>query len=289
MVWRELLSRAQQDEDIRLTEIATPGSERRWLERYRTPKIATDGPVIFHSSYLRVCTQPGVRNITTIHDLTYHHARQGLARWIHLWQEKRALKHSDRIICVSQATKQDLLRYYPWVDEQKTRVVYHGVSDVFRPLKQIEQKNYLLYVGNTTAWYKHYDLAQEVAKRTGLELVVPHGVSTEQMNRYYNEALCLLYPSDYEGFGLPIIEAQAAGCPVVAQHTSCIPEIGGEAVLYIEHGTPEQMIRQMVTLVEALRDNRVDREALRQKGFNHSARFRWEETYQQTKKIYSEC
>lgn len=289
VMWRELIRRAQQDPDISLTVVAAPGTKRRWLERYRMPKIEVDSPVVFHSSYLRVCTQSGVRNITTIHDLIYHHARRGLARWIHLWQERRALRHSDRIVCVSETTRQELLRFYPHLDERKVKVVYNGVSRVFRPLEQVERKDYLLYVGNTKAAYKHYDLARAVAAQTGLELVVPKGVSEEQLNRYYNEALCLLYPSDYEGFGLPIVEAQAAGCPVVAQHTSCIPEVGGEAVLYIAHDTPEQMIRQMVSHVEALRANRVDRENLLRKGIINAGRFSWDRTYEQMKQIYSEC
>lgn len=289
VVWRELLQRAQHDPDIRLTCIADSGSRMRWLERYRMPKIPNKGPVVFHSSYLRVCLQPGVRNITTIHDLTYHHARYGLPRWLHLWQERWALRHSDRVVCVSETTKRELLQYYPWLDERKVQVVYNGVGEIFCPLENVERKKYLLYVGSTKAAYKHYDIARAVAQRTGLELMTVQGVSVAQLNRYYNEALCLLYPSDYEGFGLPIIEAQKVGCPVVAQRTSCIPEIGGDGVLYVEPGTPDQVTSQMVTYVEALKKNQIDLEPLIQAGIRNAARFSWDRTYEQMKKIYSEC
>lgn len=290
VVWRELIRRAAADPDLDVT-IWDDGAERkvRCLERYRNPDCQLTEPAIFHSSYLRVLPLPGVKNITTIHDLTYHHAFAGPAKWIHVAQERHALRHSDQVICVSQATKRDLLRYYPWLDKSRVHVVYNGVSEVFRPMAHVEKKNYLLYVGNTRPAYKNYAMAQAVADRVGLPLVVPQEVSEEQLCRHYNEALCLIYSSEHEGFGLPIVEAQAAGCPVIAQRTSCIPEIGGEAVLYVEHGAREQVIEDMVVRVRDLLSGREDRQKWVERGWKNADRFSWDKTYEQIKAIYKEC
>jgi mannosyltransferase len=101
----------------------------------------------------------------------------------------------------------------------------------------------------------------------------------------YNEALCLLYPSDYEGFGLPILEAQAAGCPVIAQNTSSIPEVIGENGLLIEHDTPKRMAEEATAIVKQLL-SRPTQEII-EAGFENVKRFSWDKTYQQTKEVYS--
>ena len=228
VVWNEFLSRARKDKEIELTELNYPDSlSPRIMERYRIPAYKADTPSIFHSSYFRILPQKGVHNVTTVHDLTYHFYRRGLAKAVHLWEEQRALKHSDAIICISENTKRDVLQFYPWIKEEHIHVVYNGVSNVFHPISSVEKKGYLLYIGNSQVEYKRFDVAQQVARLTGLELVIANKSSQEELNKLYNEALCLLYPSDYEGFGLPILEAQAAGCPVIAQNSSSIPEVIG--------------------------------------------------------------
>ena len=81
VVWNELLSRIRADRDIQLTELDYRSAmPYRLLERYRVPAYAPQTPTIFHSSYFRVLPRPGVWNITTVHDLTYHFYRKGLPR-----------------------------------------------------------------------------------------------------------------------------------------------------------------------------------------------------------------
>ena len=285
MVWNELLSRARVDKDLQVTELdyrqaLTP----RFLERYRVPAYKPTTPTIFHSSYFRILPQPGVYNVTTVHDLTYHFYRKGLPKVVHLWEEERALRHSEAVICVSENTKRDLCRFYPWLKEDQITVAYNGVSDCFRPLPEAQKKDYLLYVGNTQVDYKRYDVAQEVARLTGLELVTAAGVTQEQLNTLYNEALCLLYPSDYEGFGIPVIEAQKAGCPVIAQNSSSIPEVIGSQGLLVAHGTPTRIAQEMADLVRQLKSR--SNQELIAAGFENAKRFSWDNTYRQVKQVY---
>ena len=285
VVWNELLSRARADKDLQVTELDyRQHLSPRFMERYRIPAYKADTPAIFHSSYFRVLPQEGVYNVTTVHDLTYHFYRRGLAKAVHLLEERRALQHSEAIICVSENTKRDLLRFYPWLDESRINVIYNGVSELFSPISSVQKKGYLLFVGNSQADYKRYDVAQEVARLTGVELVTAAGVSLEQLNVMYNEALCLLYPSDYEGFGIPVIEAQRAGCPVIAQNHSSIPEVIGEKGLMVQHDTPQRMAAEMADIVRQLQSRPT--RAIIEAGLENAQRFSWDKTYQQVKQVY---
>ena len=284
-VWSEHLRRARADVALRLTELDYKEQMApRFMERYRVPAYKAETPAIFHSSYFRVLPQEGVHNVTTVHDLTYHFYRKGLPKAVHLWEEERALRHSEAVICISENTKRDLLRFYPWVKEEQILVVYNGVSDEFFPIPSVEKKGYLLYVGNTQVDYKRYNVAQEVARLTGIELVTASRVTRAELNQLYNEALCLLYPSDYEGFGLPILEAQKAGCPVVAQNTSSIPEVIGEQGLVVKHDTPARMAAEMADIVKQLQSRSA--QAIIEAGFRNARRFSWDTNYEQVKQVY---
>lgn len=287
VVWNELLSRARADRDLDLVILDyTHGQNLRFMERYRVPSFRATTPSIFHSSYFRVLPQEGVHNVTTVHDLTYHFYRHGLAKKVHLWEEERALRNGEAVICVSENTKRDLLHFYPWVKEENIHVIYNGVGEEFHPIKSIEKKGYLLFIGNSQVTYKRFDVAQEVARRTGLELRIASNVTREQLNTMYNEALCLLYPSDYEGFGIPILEAQKAGCPVIAQNTSSIPEVMRDGGLMIQHDTPQRMAAEMAELVLQLQ-SRSAKEII-MKGHENAKRFSWDKTYEQTKHVYAQ-
>ena len=284
VVWNELLSRARADKDLQVTELDYSRMQPRFLERYRVPDFRVTEPFVFHSSYFRVLPHPDVLNVTTVHDLTYHFYRRGLAKTVHLWEEKRALLHSKAVICVSENTKRDLLHFYPWVKEDQVHVIYNGVGDDFYPILSIQKKGYLLFVGNTQVGYKRFDVAQQVAQMTGLELKIAANVTREQLNRMYNEALCLLYPSDYEGFGIPVIEAQKAGCPVVAQYRSSIPEIIGEDGFVVQHDSPHKIAESMAEKVRRLLSQSTEK--IIASGQQNAKRFTWEKTYQQTKQVY---
>ena len=284
-MWTELLRCARADKDLVVTELDYKNQlPYRRLERYRVPAWTPTQPTLFHSSYFRICPHPLATNITTVHDLTYHFYRHGLPKAVHLWEEQRALRHSKAVVCVSENTRRDLLRCYPWLQEEQVSVVYNGVGDEFFPMPSVEKKGYLLYVGNRSVEYKRYDVAQEVAQLTGLELVTASNVTREQLNTMYNEALCLLYPSDYEGFGIPILEAQKAGCPVIAQNTSSVPEVIGPDGLMVKHDTPQKMAAEMAEIVRQLQSRPT--QDIITRGFENAKRFSWDITYQQTKQVY---
>ena len=329
VVWQELLQRALCDEDLDCTildydrgkenicrqslQITNPiHMTCRRMERYRTPDFQVSEPALFHSSYFRVLRDSRIRNITTVHDLTYHFYRQGAPKWVHLAEEQHALRHSAGVICVSENTKSDLLRLYPWLRENRIQVVYNGVGSNFHPQPEAKNEGYLLFVGNRAVDYKRLDIAIRVAQLTHTPLVMIGGklsqeedrlllqtlgegmykavsnIPNEQLSDFYNRALCLIYPSDYEGFGIPIVEAQKCGCPVIAQAVSSVPEVAGGAALLFPHQDTESMAQEMADAVRQLKNGTISRTALQEAGLVNAQRFSWDHTYQQTKEFYRE-
>lgn len=269
---------------------------------------------VFHSSYYRIPKQKDVAIITTVHDFTYEYYRKGLARFVHSTQKKRAIRNSDGIICVSENTKKDLLKFHPSIDEEKVKVIYNGVSDVFSPLEnasqaldisfpELNEKKYLLYVGDRSG-YKNFDIVMQVLKELddfvlvvigGRELHkkelgnladrVFHyrGISAQEINTLYNNAYSLLYPSCYEGFGIPIAEAMKAGCPVISTNTSSIPEVAGDAALLVNEIDPASFIDAIIKLYDENFRGEIIRDGLKQ-----AEKFNWDGCFEETYAFYNE-
>lgn len=270
---------------------------------------------IFHSSYYRISLQKDIANITTVHDFTYEYFRTGMAKYIHIWQKGFAIKKSDGIICVSENTRRDLMKFYPMIEDSKVKVIYNGVGNEFIKLENskeflIEQfeilknKKYILYVGDRST-YKNFNIAVEVLKQlddymlvivggqklSGFEneLIEPiknrtchfRGISSEKLNILYNNAFCLLYPSSYEGFGIPVSEAMKSGCPVVSTNTSSIPEVAGQAALLVDDIKANSFIPNIKHL-----ENKKLRDELIYKGLEQSKKFSWDKCFSETYDFY---
>jgi mannosyltransferase len=335
VVWRELLQRALTDARLDLNVIEYPADNlqrnelnipqnlvihpaMRFMERYREPQFQPQKTCIFHSSYFRVLRNSMVKNVTTIHDLTYHYYRYGLPKAVHLAQEKFALQHSKAVICVSEATKQDLMRFYPFLKEDIIRVVYNGVSPLYNScissnISKFEAGGYLLYVGTRDTDYKNFGVAVEVARMTHLPLVLAgppllsvesrllddllgcgnwenfSRVGTHQLHLLYGNAFALLYPSAYEGFGLPVVEAQACGCVPIIQNSSSLPEVAGEGAVIVEaEANLQKLAYSMADCVNALRNGTVDKSLLVAAGLVNCQRFSWDKSYERIIKLYQE-
>jgi mannosyltransferase len=269
---------------------------------------------IFHSSYYRIANQKDVVNITTVHDFTYEYYRSGLAKFIHSWQKGRAINKSDGIICISENTKKDLLKFYPNIKEEKIEVIYNGVSDTFCQLNEpsqylkksypvLENKKYILYVGDRNG-YKNFDIAVKVVEQIHNCILVIvggenisdkekelfqkeylhfQGISTKDLNILYNNAFCLLYPSSYEGFGIPIAEAMKAGCPVVSSNRSSIQEVADDAGLLVDKIEVEEFVKVILKL-----ENKEFRDKLILKGLEQAKKFSWDKCFEETLEFYKE-
>lgn len=284
------------------------------LKRYFNLRV--DGmcdKFIFHSSYYRICSSKNAANVTTVHDFTYEYYCSGIKKWIHCRQKYNAIRKSDYIICISENTKKDLLKFLPDVAQKPIEVIYNGVSDDYYRIADREElslpfayNSYLLYVGSRDR-YKNFRLSVEIAAATGLNLVVVgaplrkdefvllntllgkdyytvlNGLTNQRLNMVYNGAKALLYLSVYEGFGIPVLEAQKAGCPVVAYKMSSIPEIIGNTPLLIN----SLSIGQVVALIHKL-DDAAYRDEIVSEGLKNASKYTWDRMSNRILDIYRE-
>lgn len=245
--------------------------------------------------------------ITTIHDLTFIKYPQTLTPYL-IQTHKRHLelvrKHCHKVIAVSQSTKNDLLDY-GFKDEQVT-VIYEAADSIFRPtdptavkLKYNLTKPYLLCVATLEPRKNLKNLlkAFSLLKLSNLELVLVGkfgwGESLPKLDKVktlgfvpdadlaglYSGAKVFVYPSLYEGFGLPVLEALSCGCPVITSTTSSLPEIGGDAAVYVDpHNVTE--IKQAITAISKLN--------LSSQSLAQAKKFSWEKTARQTLAVYQE-
>jgi mannosyltransferase len=110
-----------------------------------------------------------------------------------------------------------------------------------------------------------------------------HGVSNKKLNEFYNLTHCLLYPSSYEGFGLPLLEAQKAGCPIIAANASSIPEVVGQSGILIDEISSSEIVKAILKLS----DNKFRNQKIEQ-GMLNADRFTWEKTFNETLDFYKE-
>lgn len=210
-----------------------------------------------------------------------------------LKNKRKCIERADKIITISQTTKHDLLEFYK-VDEAKISVIYPGApadivdKDSCAPYKH--EKPYILYVGTRKQGYKNFDnllLAYAISKRIreGFDLICFGGPSfsgaeldtvselecldnifhipgnDRELSRLYAGAAALVYPSLYEGFGLPPLEAMAHGCPVIAGHIAVTREVLGDAAAYFEPKEPASIVSALesVLFADTLRRELIDR------------------------------
>lgn len=214
----------------------------------------------------------GIKSVVTIHDvivLRFPHYFSFLNRAIYKAKLKYACKVADAIVAISQKTKDDIVTYLG-IPENKVKVIYQSCDKQFREipsaekLKEVKTKyqlpeQYLLSVGTIEERKNLLLLAKALRDVADIKLVVVgkptaylnevkaylesngltdrivflHSVAFQDLPAIYQQAECFIYPSRYEGFGLPILEAISLGVPVIAATGSCLEEAGGPDSLYV--------------------------------------------------------
>jgi glycosyltransferase involved in cell wall biosynthesis len=221
--------------------------------------------------------------------------------------KKNMIKNADKIIAISENTKKDILKFYPDVEPDKISVVYLGRPHGFT--KEHEgKKNYILFTGQRGG-YKNFDsfvcAVAPLLRRYDLQLVCTgqdfnkqekallqnmqivdrttcQFVDEASLFDVYSRALAFVFPSIYEGFGLPILEAFASGCPALLANTSSLPEIGGEAALYFD----PYSITDMRAVIEKAVTSVSLREQLITKGREQVEKYSWQKCAEDTTEIY---
>jgi glycosyltransferase involved in cell wall biosynthesis len=235
-----------------------------------------------------------------------------------VWK-KQLIENAGAIIAISENTKQDILKFTD-VDPDRVHVIYLGNPfEKMSSRAQIDpysasplvEKPYLLFVGGRSGYKNFHFFIESVAgmlyKDAGLQVVcagsspftdkekatlknlnilekVHHvKINDRILENLYKNARAFIFPSLYEGFGLPVLEAFSCGCPVIVNNSSSLPEIGGGGAFYFEPNDRESLIHA----VETVMFNENYRKDLIKKGYERLKFFSWEKTAYSTKKIYN--
>lgn len=271
-------------------------------------------PDIVHETYYssRSSVHRSSRIVITVYDMIHELFPQYFPAMDQTSALKRhAVNRADHVICISEHTQRDLVRLFD-VPVEKTSVVHLGFSLTASGMKvqQAPERPYLLYVGMRGGYKNFETLLQAYAGQPWLKdnfdliafgggvftayeraLIERLGVVTqvrqqggcdEVLAACYNQAALFVYPSLYEGFGIPPLEAMSYGCPVVCSNTSSIPEVVGTAAKMFDPDSTESLAD---VLLEVLQSPVICQE-LKTRGLARVGEFSWHRCAQETHAIY---
>ncbi|MGS0748786.1 glycosyltransferase family 4 protein [Halpernia sp. GG3] len=266
--------------------------------------------------------EKSIKKIVTIHDLIFFRFPQYYSffdRNIHFWKFKKACEQADLIIAISEQTKRDIIRFLK-IPTEKVRVVYQGCHQTFKEKKSSEfltetkakfnlperfilnvgtiesRKNLLnivkaittteinlLVIGKKTKYFKK---VEKFIKKNNFKNQVHflENVSVEELSAIYQLADIFVYPSLFEGFGIPVIEALFSKTAVITSNTSSLPEAAGENSLYVN---PEN-IEDLKSKILFLWSNKSERNRLEEKGFDFVQKFIDEKIAKNLINVYEE-
>lgn len=296
-----------------------PGNLKEWLWGTCLPilSVIMGKCNLWHAtSFFEATCGDTIPQIVTIHDMTTFLFPGQRGREISERLSKRAKKiitKAVKIISVSESTKKDILKFVPEVSSEKIIVTYLGADKIFRKNPKIKKQNIILTVGtieprkNLTSLIVAYsNLPNDIRNKFQLMIVGASGwnnneiykiakpfvdskkiifknyVTDIELVKLYNSAKIFVYPSLYEGFGLPVLEAMSCALPVIVSNISSLPEVVGEAAIKINPNKPAEITKSMLQLIE---DDKL-RHKLSEKSLLQAKKFCWEKCARETLKVY---
>lgn len=315
-----IINRYVLDTDRVRTRMAVSDAKHEYvsLGRYFMRVRPRRGQDIVHNTFYLphgLASYPGARRIVTIHDMIPELLPRTRRRLDFLTMKRHYVQRADHVICVSEATRRDLVRVYPEITAPIS-VIHHGVDARFRPgaapLAGLPER-YVLFVGNrgqykdaAVLWRafaelgpQHADVhlvflgggafvAAEAAELARLGIASrTHQVrlSDADMAAAYANAQVFVFPSRFEGFGMPALEAMACGTATVLADASSLPEVGGDAAVYFPVGDHHRLA---AVIDDVLRDSGL-RADLEVRGLARSRRFTWQQAAEQHAEAYTQA
>lgn len=250
---------------------------------------------VFHSSDW-IQPPSKAKKVTTYHDvipLKYPEWSHPKIVEVHRRRLKLVEKEIDYVIAVSESTKKDLLEI-SHIPKEKITVIYEGPTSSFKPqssgkISEFKKKynlptRFILAIGGIGT-RRNLERIKQASK--GYNLVIAGQtipwLDLEELELLYSSADALVYASYYEGFGLPILDAFSVGCPVITSKISSMPEVGGDAALYVNPQDTDSIKEKIRKILE---DKDLRGEMIR-RGFEQVKNFSWEKAARETVEVYS--
>ena len=267
-------------------------------------------PNIFHETYYSNYSfnNNNSKKIITVYDLIHEKFTNYFTK-DKISKKEKIIKNYDHYICISQNTKNDLIDLYK-IPEKKVSVIYLSGSHYRKLNSNIEnnsiEKKFFLYVGSR-ATYKNFKLITQCFKNNknfndykiicfgGGQFTIDEKENFKKLNishvdgsddilvKLYKEAKCLILPSEYEGFGIPALEAMELGCPVLSSNIAALKETCGDAALYFNPYSEEELMQKINLFIS----NESLRNELIKKGLERAELFSWKKCAEQTLTLYN--
>ena len=286
------------------------GNLINFYNNFKTLKnISKEKPEIIHLTYYsNYIINKKKDYVITVYDLfheTFNNNNQFRPKSL-------VLQNAKHIICISQKTKKDLINFYG-VDETKISVIYLGGDHILRNSIDLNKNSepFLLYVGSRARTYKGFNFflesfAKSIKLKKDLKLVIfgDETVSKQEYNviknnrledriifdsgddakllSYYKKAKAFVFPSTFEGFGLPLVEAMHSGCPVICNSIEVFKEIGSDSVEFFDYNNSDSLINSIEKVVY---DSAYSSDLIK-KGLNRAKKITWRHCSQLTENVY---
>lgn len=293
-------------------------------EQLRLPNLLKSlKPDLVHFPHFNVPIFFKGKFVVTIHDLIHQHFSMKrstthgpliykLKQWGYKKVFKNALQKSWRILVPSDFVKKQLSENYQ-INREKIVVTPEAVDDALLKRSDLAKKfdfPYIFYVGNAhphknieglikaflilkksrnikliLAGHDHY-FWQRIKQQYKDESIIYAGlISDEELVSYYKNSICFVMPSLEEGFGIPLLEAMSLGCPVVSSNAGSLSEVGGNAAVYFNPSSSEDMAEKISMVL----NNEELRRDLIKKGLRRYKRFSWKKLAEKTLEVYKQC
>lgn len=289
-------------------------SQKRAKEPFKKPNFDLFIPTYYNPYFLEIIEDKPF--VLTVYDMIHELMPQYFVGdpWNVTVNKKKLLEKATKIIAVSKNTKNDILKVYPHIDESKIEVIYHGNSIQVNENVAVDlPDNYILFVGSRDNYKNFYFFIEAIKELliqdATLKLICAGGgnfneeeisflktttinkqveqkyFEEEQLGLFYKNARCFVFPSMYEGFGIPVLESMACGCPIVLSNASSFPEVAGNAGIYFDVNNSQDLKDK----VEKVLKNENYRNDYIQRGLEQVKKFDWETASLQCLELYKKA